>query len=83
MRHAGFLRPDQLLRDMAAIRHLPAAVVQGCHDVVCPIHTAERLVRSWPGAAFAVIPDAGHSAFEPGIRAAAPQRNATTAPFTL
>ncbi len=70
MRHLGFLRPGQLLDGMAAIRHLPAALVQGRHDVVCPIRTAEKVARAWPGAAFAVVEDAGHSAFEPGIRAA-------------
>jgi len=70
MRHLGFLSENQILGNMAAIRHLPAAVVQGRYDMVCPIRTAERLVRAWPGAAFGVVPDAGHSAFEPGIRAA-------------
>jgi len=69
MRNLGFLAENQLLDGMAAIRHLPAAVVQGRYDMVCPIHTADRLVRAWPGAAFSIVPDAGHSAFEPGIRA--------------
>ncbi len=91
MRHLGFLSPGQLLDGMAAIRHLPAAVVQGRYDVVCPIRTAERLVRAWPGAALAVVEDAGHSAFEPGIRAAvvrftdafARARDRTAWPFAL
>lgn len=70
MRHAGFLAPNQLLDGMPAIRKLPCAVVQGRYDVVCPIRTADRLLRAWPGAVATIVPDAGHSAFEPGIRAA-------------
>ena len=45
-------------------------VVQGRYDMVCPIVTADALVRAWPEAKHVIIPDAGHSAMEPGIRAA-------------
>src|SRR6185437_10001805 len=40
------------------------------HDIVCPPITAEALSRAWPEARFVIVPDAGHSALEPGIRAA-------------
>ncbi|MBN2751246.1 MAG: prolyl aminopeptidase [Rhodospirillaceae bacterium] len=70
MQQLGFLAPNQLLNGLSAIRDLPAAVVQGRYDMVCPIKTAESVVRAWPGSAFTVVPDAGHSAFEPGIRSA-------------
>lgn len=70
MRHQGFLAPGQLLDNVPKVAHLPLAVVQGRYDVVCPIRTAHRLVQAWPGAAITVVPDAGHSAFEPGTRAA-------------
>ena len=49
---------------------IPATIVQGRYDIVCPIESADELVRAWPGAAYQIIPDAGHSAMEPGIRAA-------------
>ena len=45
-------------------------VVQGRYDVVCPVATAWDLHRAWPAADFRIVPDAGHSAMEPGIRAA-------------
>jgi proline iminopeptidase len=32
--------------------------------------TADALARGWPEARYVVVPDAGHSALEPGIRAA-------------
>ena len=50
--------------------HLPAVIVQGRYDMVCPIETADELRRAWPGADYVVVPDAGHSAMEPGIRSA-------------
>ena len=63
----GFLRrEDQLLRGVARIRHIPSVIVQGRYDVVCPIRTAWDLHRRWPEADFRVVPDAGHSALEPG-----------------
>ncbi|MBU3737462.1 MAG: prolyl aminopeptidase [Rhodoferax sp.] len=65
--HQGFFSDDQLIRGVDRIRHLPASIVQGRYDVVCPPRTAWRLHRAWPGAAFELVDDAGHSAFEPGI----------------
>ena len=63
----GFLRrEDQLLRGVARIRHIPCVIVQGRYDVVCPIRTAWDLHRRWPEADFRIVPDAGHSALEPG-----------------
>jgi proline iminopeptidase len=64
----GFLeREDQLLRGVRRIRHIPAVIVQGRYDVVCPMQTAWDLHRAWPEADFRVVPDSGHSALEPGI----------------
>jgi proline iminopeptidase len=66
----GFLRSeDQLLRGVARIRHIPSVIVQGRYDVVCPPASADDLHRAWPAADYFVVPDAGHSAFEPGTRA--------------
>jgi proline iminopeptidase len=63
----GFLRSEtQLLEDVARIRHIPATIVQGRYDVVCPAASAWDLHRVWPEADLRIVPDAGHSAFEPG-----------------
>lgn len=70
MAHQGFLAPGQLLNGMATIRHLPAIIVQGRYDVICPPHTAFALARAWPGALLRMVPDAGHAAMEPPLRAA-------------
>jgi proline iminopeptidase len=58
---------DQLLRDVDRIRHIPTVIAQGRYDVVCPMMSAWDLHRAWPEAEFHVIPDAGHSAYEPGL----------------
>ena len=65
-----FLEEGQLLRDLGRIRHLPAVIVQGRYDVICPPETAQRLAEAWPEAELVVVPDAGHSAMEPGIKRA-------------
>ena len=65
-----FMAENALLNDIDRIRHLPGVIVQGRYDMVCPIGTADALHRAWPEADYVVIPDAGHSAMEPGIRAA-------------
>lgn len=68
--HQGFFEPEQLLRDVGRLHAIPALIVQGRYDVVCPPATAIRLHQAWPQAQLQIIEDAGHSAFEPGIEAA-------------
>jgi len=68
--NVGFLEARQLLRDMDRIRHLPAIIIQGRYDVVCPPAAAYRLHAAWPGALLRMVADAGHSANEPGTAAA-------------
>ncbi len=63
----GFLDEGQLLRDIDRVHDIPAVIVQGRHDVVCPAVSAWDLHRAWPGSQLHIVPDAGHAAFEPGI----------------
>jgi proline iminopeptidase len=64
----GFFERDaQLIEDVGRIRHIPGVIVQGRYDVVCPLKSAWDLHRAWPEADLRIVPDAGHSAFEPGI----------------
>jgi proline iminopeptidase len=66
--NGGFFDSDaQLLRDVPSLHRIPAVIVQGRHDVVCPMRSAWDLHRAWPQADLRIVPDAGHSAFEPGI----------------
>jgi proline iminopeptidase len=65
--NAGFFERDTLLLDeVHKIRHIPTVIVQGRYDVVCPAESAWALHRAFPEADLRIVPDAGHSAFEPG-----------------
>ena len=65
--NAGFMRDGQLIEDVDKCRNIPTVIVQGRYDVVCPMKSAWDLHRAWPEAELNIVPDAGHSAFEPGI----------------
>jgi proline iminopeptidase len=65
-----FLPPEGLLGGMERIAHVPAEIVQGRYDMICPARTAFELAAAWPSARLTIIPDAGHSALEPGVRRA-------------
>jgi proline iminopeptidase len=63
----GFFKSDNwILENIDRIRHIPAVIVQGRYDVVCPPMSAWELHRAWPEAKFVMVPDAGHASREPG-----------------
>jgi proline iminopeptidase len=68
--HDIFLPPNALLDNVHKLRNIPAVIVQGRYDMVCPLISAHELARAWPEAEYIVVPDAGHSVWEPGICAA-------------
>ncbi len=70
MIHGGFFEEDQLIKQLNKIHHLPAVIIQGRYDVICPPGTAHRLHCAWPGSVLHMIADAGHAALEPGTAAA-------------
>lgn len=61
---------DLLLRRIDRVRHLPATIVQGRYDLLCPPASAAALHEAWPESRLVMVEDAGHSATEPGIRSA-------------
>lgn len=62
----GFMRPNQLLEDIHKLHGIPAIIVHGRFDLICPLENAWALHKAWPGSELHIIP-ACHSAFEPGI----------------
>jgi proline iminopeptidase len=68
--HHCFLSPGQLLGALHRIRHLPASIVHGRYDMICPIASADELARAWPEARYVIVADGGHSVWEPSLRAA-------------
>ncbi|WP_434684283.1 prolyl aminopeptidase [Pseudanabaena minima] len=70
MNRGFFISEMQLLENIDRIRHIPTTIVQGRYDVVCPMFTAWELHQAFSEAEFIVVPDAGHSMTEVGIRSA-------------
>ena len=68
--HGAFVPEGGLLAVAAGLQAMPGIIVQGRYDMVCPIITANALHEAWPQAAYLIIPDAGHSAWEAGTLAA-------------
>ncbi len=63
-----FLPQNHIMHQLSRIKHLPAYIIQGRHDVICPPFSAYGLAEKWgPNAHLQLVDDAGHSAFEPGI----------------
>ena len=63
----GFLEDENQLissNSIDKIRHIPAKIVQGRYDIVCPMETAWELSKNWPEAELIIAPSSGHSAFE-------------------
>ena len=69
-RNRCFLEEGQLLRDRHRITQIPADIVQGRLDMICPPVSAQRLAEGWAQARLHLIPGAGHALSEPGITAA-------------
>lgn len=65
--HDSFLEADQILRNAHRLADIPAIIVHGRYDIVCPVENAWALHRAWPQATLKIIADTGHSASEPGI----------------
>jgi len=64
----GFLNSeDQLIKGIEKIRHIPAKIIQGRYDVVCPMETAYEVYKEWPEATLEIAKSSGHSAFEKEI----------------
>jgi proline iminopeptidase len=65
-RHGAWLEPGQLLRNIDKIRHIPATLIHGRYDIICPVKSACDLVAAWPEAELDIVL-AGHAASEPAI----------------
>lgn len=67
IQHLCFVDGDQMLQAAAQqLQSIPTTIVQGRYDMVCPPQTAWELSQVLPHATLVMVPDAGHSAMEPG-----------------
>jgi len=68
--NAGWLARDrQILDDVPLIAHIPATIVQGRYDMICPPVSAWNLAENWGRAELKLVPMAGHALSEAGIAA--------------
>jgi proline iminopeptidase len=66
--NAGFLEADGwILRERAPIEQVPATIVQGRYDMICPPQAAWSLAQGWAKCDLKMVPLAGHALSEPGI----------------
>ena len=68
--NGGFLEQDGwILREKHRIMHLPAHIIQGRYDMICPPTSAWKLAEGWDRCHLTMVPLAGHALSEPGISA--------------
>ena len=62
----GFIKENQILKNMSAISDIPGRIVHGRYDILCPLSNANTLHQHWQNSELHIVRDAGHSASEPG-----------------
>lgn len=67
--HSFFAGDESLLAGVTRINHLPAIVVHGRDDMVCPVANAVNLAARWgrENAALDILNEAGHTLREPAM----------------
>lgn len=66
--NGGFLQRDGwILEERKRIEHIPATIIQGRYDMICPPLAAWQLADGWDRCDLRMIPLAGHALSEPGI----------------
>ena len=62
-----FVEEAYILNNSSIIEHIPAVIVQGRYDMVCPVKSAWELHKKLPSSELIIVPDAGHSMGEVSI----------------
>jgi proline iminopeptidase len=63
-----FMKPNQLLDNAERLKGIPGVIVQGRYDLLCPPATSHALAARWPDAELRIVPGAGHTLYDPGVR---------------
>jgi proline iminopeptidase len=70
MANGCFVKEGQLLRDLPRIAAIPAVIVNGRYDVICPPLAAWRVHQGMPRSRLVLVEDAGHSGWASPVRRA-------------
>ena len=65
--NGGFIEENQIMANVDRLRDIPARLVHGRYDMICPLENAMTLSDAWPEADLSIVRDAGHAASEPPI----------------
>jgi len=63
-----FMKPDQLLDNAEKLEGIRGVIVQGRYDLLCPPATSHALAARWRDAEMRIVPGAGHTLYDPGVR---------------
>ena len=63
-----FLKDNEILNNVNKIKNIPINIIQGRHDTICPPFTALKLRNKLTNSKLIMVENAGHSAFETGIK---------------
>ena len=61
-KHHYFLEENQILDYCDRIRDIPATIIHGRNDLVCPVESSFTLSKRLPKAELHILPNAGHVA---------------------
>jgi proline iminopeptidase len=67
MNDCFFPTPNYLIENISKIAHIPAHIIHGRYDMICPLSSAWKLHRAWPRSTLEIVPLAGHSGSEPSL----------------
>jgi proline iminopeptidase len=65
-----FIENEQIIKNVDSIKHIPAVIIQGDRDLICPPVSAWRLHTHLVNSKLILVPGAGHLSSEPGIQQA-------------
>jgi proline iminopeptidase len=63
--HDCWLKDDQILKGLSALRHIPITIVHGRYDMICPITGAITIQKMLPHTKLIILPDEGHVPIKP------------------
>ncbi|APX11486.1 prolyl aminopeptidase [Tateyamaria omphalii] len=68
--HQAWLGDDELLKNVAAIAHIPCTMIHSRFDPSCPLRGAWALAQAWPAATLRILGGTAHSALDADMSAA-------------
>lgn len=62
----SFVAENQIIDNMESLHGIPATIIHGRYDMICPLENALALHQAWPDSELHIIREAGHASRDPG-----------------